>query len=73
MTIDEVKEILGLGNEVTEETTWGDAQHDIALAVALAKLTGKNISEGTRAQCSTIEASNISLPRELLGIRNYVE
>ena len=54
-------------------TTWGDAQHDIALAVALAKLTGKNISEGTRAQCSTIEASHISLPRELLGIRNYVE
>ena len=53
-------------------TTWGDYQHDIALATALAKLTGKSLSApATRSSSIAIEASNLSLPREIEGIRVY--
>ena len=53
-------------------TTWGDYQHDIALATALAKLTGKSLSApATRSSNIAIEASDIALPREIEGIRVY--
>lgn len=53
-------------------TTWGDYQHDIALATALAKLTGKSLSApSTRATGTTIETSDIVIPREAEGIRVY--
>lgn len=53
-------------------TTWGDYQHDIALATALAKLTGKSLSApATRSSGIAIEASDIALPREIEGIRVY--
>lgn len=52
-------------------TTWGDYQHDIALATALAKLTGKSLSAPSTRSGAAIEASDISLPREVEGIRVY--
>lgn len=51
-------------------TSWGDYQHDIALATALAKLTGRSLTQPTRSNVA-IEASDISLPREVEGIRVY--
>ena len=52
-------------------TTWGDYQHDIALATALAKLTGKSLTQPATRSSVAIEASDISLPREVEGIRVY--
>lgn len=52
-------------------TTWGDYQHDIALATALAKLTGKSLTQPATRSSVAIEASDISLPREIEGIRVY--
>ena len=52
-------------------TTWGDYQHDIALATALAKLTGKSLTQPATRSNVAIEASDISLPREVEGIRVY--
>ena len=52
-------------------TTWGDYQHDIALATALAKLTGKSLTQPTTRSGAAIEASDISLPCEVEGIRVY--
>lgn len=52
-------------------TTWGDYQHDIALATALAKLTGKSLTQPTTRSGATIEASDIVIPREAEGIRVY--
>ena len=52
-------------------TTWGDYQHDIALATALAKLTGKSLMQPTTRSGAAIEASDISLSREVEGIRVY--
>ena len=52
-------------------TTWGDYQHDIALATALAKLTGKSLTQPATRYSVAIEASDISLPREVEGIRVY--
>lgn len=52
-------------------TTWGDYQHDIALATALAKLTGKSLTQPATRSSVAIEASDISLPREVEGMRVY--
>ena len=52
-------------------TTWGDYQHDIALATALAKLTGKSLTQPVTRSSVAIEASDISLPREVEGMRVY--
>lgn len=52
-------------------TTWGDYQHDIALATALAKLTGKSLMQPATRSSVAIEASDISLPREVEGMRVY--
>ena len=52
-------------------TTWGDYQHDIALATALAKLTGKSLTAPATRSGAAIKASDISLPREVEGIRVY--
>ena len=52
-------------------TTWGDYQHDIALATALAKLTGKSLTQPTTRSGATVEASDIVSPREAEGIRVY--
>lgn len=52
---------------------WGDYNHDIALAAALAKLTGKDVSQGTRSQTFAIEVSNIGIPHEVEGVRNYID
>lgn len=52
-------------------TTWGDYQHDIALATALAKLTGKSLTAPATRSSVAIEASDISLPREVEGMRVY--
>ena len=37
MSVDDLKELLGLGDEVTEDTTWGDA-YDMA---TLEKIVGE--------------------------------
>lgn len=52
-------------------TTWGDYQHDIALATALAKLTGKSLTAPATRSGAAIEASDIVIPREAEGIRVY--
>lgn len=52
-------------------TTWGNYQHDIALATALAKLTGKSLTQPATRSGAAIEASDISLPREVEGMRVY--
>ena len=52
-------------------TTWGDYQHDIAFATALAKLTGKSLTQPATRSSVAIEASDISLPREVEGMRVY--
>ena len=54
---------------------WGDYNHDIALAVALAEVTGKNISQGTTRVAADnidiISAQSITKPAD--GILLYVE
>ena len=53
---------------------WGDYNHDIALAVAVAKITGKNVSmSSTRSSSAELTKSDISMPCEVEGIRNYMD
>jgi C-terminal processing protease CtpA/Prc len=53
---------------------WGDYNHDIALAAAVAKITGKNVSmSSTRSSSAELTKSDISMPCEVEGIRNYMD
>jgi hypothetical protein len=53
---------------------WGDINHDIALAAAVAKITGKNVSmSSTRSSSAELTKSDISMPCEVEGIRNYMD
>lgn len=53
---------------------WGDINHDIALAAAVAHITDKSIStSSTRSSCETLLKSDISMPHEVEGVRNYVD
>lgn len=53
---------------------WGDMSHDIGLAVAVASVTGKKISQGaaSRAECDmTLSDSGVYMERPLCGARLY--
>jgi hypothetical protein len=54
-------------------TAWGDYNHDIALAVAVAKITGKNISQSaTRASANNPYVTPVqSIAKPAEGIRIY--
>lgn len=54
---------------------WGDKEHDIALAVALASVTGQGVTTSPRPELQSADAEVIALalPRPIEGIRNYVE
>lgn len=54
--------------------TWGDLSHDIGLAVAVASVTGKKISQGaaSRAECDmTLTDSGVYMEKPLGGARLY--
>lgn len=77
--IDLTSQSNGMGvsdkNYPLPRTTWGDASYDIALATALADITGKSISQSsTRAVEQMMEVvATHSIPKPISGIRNYVE
>lgn len=51
---------------------WGNVNNDIALAVAVASVAGKQVSQEakTRAdECAIVEHSSIAMPRPLIGAR----
>lgn len=55
---------------------WGDAQHDIGLAAAIAHITGKSLEQGERQALATRAAMSngtmtIDLPQPMQGIRIY--
>lgn len=52
---------------------WGDTHYDIALAVALADITGSGISQSTRSATSSDIAIATTLERPSVGIRLYSE
>ena len=52
---------------------WGDYQHDIALAAALAKVTGKKVSDSTRSALLVELPVAAYMEYEIEGIRHYVE
>jgi C-terminal processing protease CtpA/Prc len=52
---------------------WGDCQHDIALAAALAKVTGKKVSDSTRSAVLVELPVAAYMEYEIEGIRHYVE
>ena len=77
--IDLTSQSNGMGvsdkNYPLPRTTWGDASYDIALATALADITGKSISKSsTRAVEQMMEVvATHSITKPISGIRNYVE
>ncbi len=54
---------------------WGDQEHDIALAVALASVTGRGVTTTPDPELQSADAAELTLdiPRPIEGIRNYVE
>ena len=52
---------------------WGDTHYDIALAVALADITGSGISQSTRSATLSDIAIATTLERPSVGIRLYSE
>lgn len=52
---------------------WGDYNHDIALAVALAKITGRSVSDTTRSTTLVDLPVAAYIDYEIEGIRNYIE
>lgn len=69
--------ILGVYDEYypLPYTDWGDSKRDIALAVALADITGKGISqkEATRGNAEGGVAIATTIARPVMGIRLYEE
>jgi C-terminal processing protease CtpA/Prc len=59
------------GNYPMPRADWGDVQHDIALNVAIAKLTGRSATTATRAVEVLEPAPTLSLENPLLGMRLY--
>lgn len=59
------------GNYPMPRADWGDVQHDIALNVAIAKLTGKSTTTATRAAGALEYVPTLSIDNPLLGIRLY--
>lgn len=56
-------------------TDWGDSKRDIALAVALADITGKSIAKTVATRSDNVEDINIAttIARPVVGIRVYEE
>lgn len=52
---------------------WGDYNHDIALAVALAHVTGKSVTQPTRSDVSIDLSVAATIERPVEGIRVYNE
>lgn len=55
---------------------WGDISHDIGLAVAVASITGKSITQAeTSRACGgdVVELTDMAMPRPLVGARLYSE
>lgn len=54
---------------------WGDQEHDIALAVALASVTGRGVTTTPKPELQSATATELTLdiPRPVEGIRNYVK
>lgn len=55
---------------------WGDQEHDIALAVALASVTGRGITTTPSPELQSTDTYlevALEIPRPIEGIRNYVE
>lgn len=52
---------------------WGDMHHDIALAVALADVTGSGISSTTRSVVDDDFVTTITMARPVVGAKIYVE
>lgn len=67
---------LGISDEnyPLPRTDWGDAYYDIALAAALASITGKSVATAPHARRQSLDAeATLPLARPVQGIRNYVE
>ena len=60
------------GNYPMPRATWGDTQHDIALATALAKILGKSVS-ATRSAAFASYQEALSIEPPVEGIRLYHE
>ena len=53
---------------------WGSVESDIALAVAVASVTGKSVSQGSKTRATDsveVSGSDIAMPRPLVGARLY--
>jgi hypothetical protein len=74
--VDLKKENNGVGvhdaNYPMPRADWGDEQHDIALATALAKILGKGV-EAAATRCQELEyyPSTLSIEAPVEGIRLY--
>ncbi len=53
---------------------WGNVNNDIALAVAVASVTGKSVSQGSKTRVVEgveVSGSDLAMPRPLVGVRLY--
>lgn len=60
------------GNYPLPRADWGDAEHDIALCVAIAEITGKPIT-ATRSVEAAETSATLALENPILGIRLYAD
>jgi hypothetical protein len=67
---------LGISNKYypLPRADWGDLNYDTALVAAVAKIMNRSVAtRSTHSPQNSISASEIAMPQEIEGVRNYVD
>lgn len=70
------KNSIGVSDEhyPIPRAAWGDINHDIALAAAVASVTGRRVSTSAVeiTRCGVVPVTTLDVDRPFVGVRNYV-